>query len=73
MHGIGEQKTGGIGQILVFMRDHQALRPYRFSRTTLVNAKNTFSSPLRQLTFTGRKLSGWWCLNSAPTSSTRRQ
>src|ERR687896_2089219 len=24
MHGIGEQKTGGIGQVLVFMHDHQA-------------------------------------------------
>src|SRR5918999_682422 len=25
MHGIGEQKTGGIGQLLSFMYDHQAL------------------------------------------------
>jgi hypothetical protein len=24
MQGIGEQKTGGIGQVLVFMHDHQA-------------------------------------------------
>src|SRR5919106_1500859 len=28
MQGIGEQKTGGIGQVLVFMHDHQALGEY---------------------------------------------
>jgi len=27
MQGIGEQKTRGIGQVLLFMHDHQALAP----------------------------------------------
>jgi hypothetical protein len=27
MQGIGEQKTRGIGQVLLFMHDHQAFAP----------------------------------------------
>src|ERR671914_1506377 len=39
MQRIGEQKTGGIGQVLLFMHDHQALAPIPLQPHSLGESK----------------------------------